>query len=89
MPRSRRPPFANTINFFDTGVTHTLAGTKHLDRNSDLFGRSFEHFLGLEIRAALAYWRRREPLTFWVSTHGHEVDFILGGRMAVEIKAKA
>jgi predicted AAA+ superfamily ATPase len=74
--------------FFDTGVTHTLAGTKHLDRNSDLFGRSFEHFLAMELRSALSYRRTREPLRFWRSTHGHEVDFIVGDRFAAEIKAK-
>ena len=33
--------------FFDLGVTHALAGTRQLDRNSDLYGRSFEHFARL------------------------------------------
>jgi len=75
--------------FFDTGVTHTLAGTKQLERNSDLFGRSFEHFVAMEIRSALSYRRMRESLRFWRSTHGHEVDFVVGGRFAVEVKAKA
>jgi len=75
--------------FFDTGVTHTLAGTKQLERNSDLFGRSFEHFLAMEIRSALSYQRSRDPLWFWRSTHGHEVDFVVGGRFAVEVKTKA
>ncbi len=75
--------------FFDTGVTHTLAGTKHLERNSDLFGRSFEHFLAMEIRGALSYQRTREQLCFWRSTHGHEVDFVVGDRFAVEVKAKS
>jgi predicted AAA+ superfamily ATPase len=75
--------------FFDTGVTHTLAGTKQLERNSDLFGRSFEHFIAMEIRSALSYRRLREPFHFWRSTHGHEVDFIVGDRFAIEVKAKA
>jgi len=74
--------------FFDTGVTHTLAGTKQLERNSDLYGRSFEHFVAMEIRSALSYRRMREPLRFWRSTHGHEVDFVVGDRFAVEVKAK-
>jgi len=75
--------------FFDTGVTHTLAGTKQLERNSDLFGRSFEHFAAMEIRSALSYRRMREPLRFWRSKHGHEVDFVVGDRFAVEVKTKA
>jgi predicted AAA+ superfamily ATPase len=74
--------------FFDTGVTHTLAGTKQLERNSDLFGRSFEHFLAMELRSILSYQRTREQLFFWRSTHGHEVDLVVGDRFAVEVKAK-
>lgn len=87
--RKRKAISTAKFYFFDTGVTHTLAGTKHLERNSDLFGRSFEHFLGLELRGALSYQRTRERLTFWRSTHGHEVDFVVGDRFAVEVKAKA
>jgi predicted AAA+ superfamily ATPase len=40
--------------FFDSGVTHTLAGTETLDRNSNLYGKSFEQFIGIKLRA---YWR--------------------------------
>ena len=89
--KSKRRKAISTAKFyfFDTGITHTLAGTKHLERNSDLFGRSMEHFLAMEIRSALSYQRSREPFSFWRSTHGHEVDFVVGDRFAVEIKAKA
>jgi predicted AAA+ superfamily ATPase len=73
--------------FFDTGVVHALAGTKSLDRNSDLYGRSFEHWIAMELRAYLSYSRSQEPLCFWRSTHGHEVDFVLGSRTAIEAKA--
>ena len=73
--------------FFDVGVAHALAGTRVLDRNSDLYGRSFEHWLGVELRAFLSYSRLREPLGFWRSVHGHEVDFVVGERLAVEAKA--
>lgn len=73
--------------FFDTGVVHALAGTQTLDRNSDLYGRSFEHWVGMELRAFLSYRRIRQPLRFWRSTHGHEVDFLVGERTAIETKA--
>lgn len=73
--------------FFDTGVTHTIAGTKVLDRNSDLYGRSFEQFIAMELRAYLSYRRIREPLTYWRSTHGYEVDFLIGEHTAIETKA--
>ncbi|NOT54966.1 MAG: ATP-binding protein [Deltaproteobacteria bacterium] len=88
---SKKRKAISTAKFYfcDTGVAHTLTGTKHLDRNSDLFGRSFAHFLAMELRSALSYQRTRESLSFWRSTHGHEVDFVVGNRFAVEVKAKA
>jgi predicted AAA+ superfamily ATPase len=89
--KSKRRKAISTAKFyfFDIGVTHTLAGTKQIDRNSDLFGRSFEHFLATEIRSALSYQRTREDFCFWRSTHGHEVDFVIGDRIAVEVKSKS
>jgi predicted AAA+ superfamily ATPase len=72
---------------FDLGVTHTLAGTKTLDRNSDLYGRSFEHWIGLELKSYLDYQRIQDRLCFWQSKHQHEVDFIIGDDIAIEVKA--
>jgi uncharacterized protein len=73
--------------FFDTGVTHTLAGTRALDRNSDLYGRSFEQWIGMELRACLDYRRRTDGLAYWRSTHEHEVNFIIGDHTAIEVKS--
>lgn len=74
--------------FFDTGVTHMLAGTKTLDRNSNLYGQSFEQFIGMELKAYLSYRRLQETLTFWRSLVGdYEVDFLIGELMAIEVKA--
>lgn len=72
---------------FDLGVTHTLARTKTLDRNSDLYGRSFEHWIGLELKSYLSYHRLKEPLNYWRSKHQHEVDYIIGDDIAIEVKA--
>lgn len=73
--------------FFDTGVTHAIAGTKFLDRNSNLYGASFEQFIGMELRAYLSYRRIKEPLCYWRSTHGHEVDYLIGEKVAIEVKS--
>ena len=43
--------------------------------------------IGYEIRAYLSYSRIKLPFTYWRSTHGHEVDFLIGERTAVEVKA--
>ncbi len=75
--------------FFDPGVTHMLSGTTTLERNSNLYGKSFEQFIGMEIRAFLSYKRKREQLAYWRSTHGHEVDFLIGEKVAVEVKSAA
>lgn len=73
--------------FFDPGVTHTIVGTKVLERHTNLYGQSFEQFIGMELRAYLSYRRIKERLTFWRSQAGHEVDFLVGDYTAIEVKA--
>lgn len=73
--------------FFDIGVANHLSGTRSLDRNSDIYGRAFEHFIAMELRAYLSYSKKREDLRFWRSINGQEVDFILGDQVGVEIKS--
>lgn len=85
--RKRKAIRTGKFYFFDPGVAHTLAGTQSLDRNSNLFGKSFEQFIGMEIRAYLNISRKKLPFTFWRSTHGHEVDFLIGDKLAIEVKA--
>jgi len=85
--KKRKAISTGKFYFFDPGVTHTLAGTQTLDRNSDLYGKSFEQFIGMEIRAYLSYKRIKHQLSYWRSTHGYEVDFLIGTNTAVEVKA--
>jgi predicted AAA+ superfamily ATPase len=73
--------------FFDPGITHMLAGTESLDRNSNLYGKSFEQFICMELRAYLSYKRKKLPLTYWRSKSNHEVDFLIGTQTAIEVKA--
>ena len=87
--RKRKAIKSAKFYFFDPGITHVLAGTRALDRNSDLYGKSFEQFIGMELRAYLSYRRKRLPLSYWRSTHGQEVDFLVGGELAIEVKSSA
>jgi predicted AAA+ superfamily ATPase len=41
----------------------------------------------MELRAYLSYRRKKLPLTYWRSKSDHEVDFLIGTRTAVEVKA--
>ena len=40
----------------------------------------------MELRAHLSYKRTRQTLSYWRSKHGHEVDFIIGDEIAIEVK---
>lgn len=71
---------------FDVGVKHTLAQITDIAPKTDLFGQAFEHFIAMEIRAWLDYRRLNKPLCYWCSTHGAEVDFIIGDDIALEVK---
>jgi predicted AAA+ superfamily ATPase len=73
--------------FFDVGVANFLAGFHQLPRASTEFGRAFEHFIAMELRAYLSYRRIKAPLNYWRSRDGLEVDFIIGDQQAVEVKA--
>ena len=75
--------------FFDTGVARNIAAVKVIERNSNFYGKAFEQFIWMELRAYLSYQRRRNlALTFWRTKHGQEVDFLIGEELAIEVKAK-
>ena len=73
--------------FFDMGVSHILKGVQNLDPQSDLFGQAFEQFISCELRAYLSYKNIHNPLQFWRSKSGMEVDFIVGDETAIEVKS--
>ena len=74
--------------FFDPGVARVLAGIEHTERSSAIYGKSFELFILMELRAYLSYQRRHMvKINFWRSRYGHEVDFLVGKEIAIEVKA--
>ena len=73
--------------YFDIGVKNRLAKIDAIPEQSDLFGQAFEHFIAMELRAYLSYFRKRLPLCFWRTSEGHEVDFIIDDEIAIEVKA--
>tara|TARA_B110000459_G_C16621365_1_gene501903 strand:- start:2773 stop:3921 length:1149 start_codon:yes stop_codon:yes gene_type:complete len=72
--------------FFDIGVRNTLVGINSLDKHSDSYGQAFEHFIAMELRAYLSYTRKKMELTYWHTVYRHEVDFIVGDEIAIEVK---
>lgn len=85
--RNRRMILTEKFYFFDVGVANYLAKRKPALGNTD-FGKSFEHFLLLEI---LSYKKYKQPdldIYYWRTSTGLEVDFILGSMdAAIEVKA--
>jgi predicted AAA+ superfamily ATPase len=73
--------------FFDPSVCHFILGVKALERNSNLWGKAFEQFLAMEIKAYLSYHQRRKKLYFWRNISKHEVDFIIDDEIAIEVKS--
>jgi predicted AAA+ superfamily ATPase len=73
--------------FFDPGVVRTLRRQGPIDPNSRDFGEYFEHILFLELKAWIDYRSPRSSLSYWRSRSGYEVDFVLDGRIAIEVKA--
>jgi predicted AAA+ superfamily ATPase len=86
---SQKRKAASTHKFylFDLGITHFLNEVEHLERASDLYGRAFEHWIALELRAYLSYRRIKQTLSFWRTYQGCEVDFLIGHACAIEVKS--
>ena len=86
--RRRKAIATAKFYFFDTGVARLLAGIEKIERRSTLYGKSFEHFIWMELRAYLSYRAKNlTEITFWRSRQGHEVDFLVGEELAIEVKA--
>jgi predicted AAA+ superfamily ATPase len=73
--------------FFDTGIVHQLQKIRSLPALSPGYGDAFESFIFHELNSYLHYNNSRESLHFWRTSSGIEVDFILGERIGIEVKA--
>jgi uncharacterized protein len=84
----RRIVAAPRFYFFDVCLVNDLSGRGRLSPGASDFGAAFEHFIFMEIRACIAYRRLQDTLSYWRTSSGLEVDFILSeGRTAVEVKS--
>jgi uncharacterized protein len=86
--KKRKSSATSKFFFFDIGVVNTLRGITRLEKNTTEWGMAFEHFIAMELRAALGYFRIKAPLSFWRSATHDEVDFIIGDHIAIEVKSK-
>ena len=84
----RKPICSSKYYFFDTGVARTLQGRGPLTEGTPEYGSAFETWIMHELTAYRDYTRNID-LSFWRSTSGYEVDFIIDGHTALEVKAKS
>ena len=84
--KKRKPLTSSKYYFFDVEVVAALQGRQFRPGTPE-FGEAFETYLMHEL-VSYSDYISGEPLSYWRSTSGFEVDFILGDHTAVEVKAK-
>lgn len=83
----RRVIQAPRFYYFDVGLANFLLKRKSIAPKTEIFGRAFEHFIYQEIVAYSHYSGIKYPVSYWRTTSGLEVDFILGDHeIAIEVK---
>lgn len=86
--KKRRLVAAPRFYFADISLVNELARRTTLLPGSTEYGAAFEHFIFMELRAWSVYRNQNLPLSYWRTSSGQEVDFILGdGQLALEIKS--
>jgi len=83
----RKPVATAKFYFFDVGVANALMKRGEIIPGSELYGPALEHQVFLELRAYLDYRRIDKELTFWRTHSGHEIDFLIGEEIGIEVKA--
>ncbi len=86
---NRRMIITEKFYLFDVGVANYLSRRQPCIGSPE-FGKAFEHYILMELKAYQAYRNPDMPITFWRTSTGREVDFILGEKeLAVEIKGSS
>lgn len=73
--------------FFDIGVLNSLLDRKHISNKTKDYGFLFEHFIFLELKAYIDYFKNDSKLEFWRVDEDTEVDFVVNNSIAIEVKA--
>lgn len=84
--RTRKPLVSSKYYFFDVGVVGQLQG-RLFRLNTPEAGQALETYIAHELFCYRDYVSD-ETIQHWRSASGFEVDFLLGGHTAIEVKAK-
>ena len=69
------------------GIVRSLRRLNIITPGSADFGEFFEHFIFMELKTWIDYQKPGTLLNYWRSKSGFEVDFLLDGKIAIEVKA--
>jgi len=84
--KKRKPLVSSKFYFFDVGVVAVLQG-REFRAGTPEFGEALETYRMHELNSFSDYISG-EPLSYWRSTSGFEVDVIIGDHTALAVKAK-
>ena len=82
----RRVVRAPKFYYRDVGCVNHLIRRQDLQPGQEAFGKAFENWICHELHAHSAYSERHYSIRYWRLASGIEVDFVLGDRVAIEIK---
>jgi predicted AAA+ superfamily ATPase len=84
--KKRKPLASSKYYFFDVGTVAALQG-RRFSVGTPEFSEAFETYLMHEL-SSFSDYASAQQLSYWRSTSGFEVDFIMGDHTAIEVKAK-
>ena len=85
--KSRKAVATPKFYLFDTGVWNAILGRFSIAPRTREYGEALEHRVFHELTAYLDYRRSDEALTYWrPQKQEAEVDFVVGDRIAIEVK---
>ncbi|MDR1407388.1 MAG: DUF4143 domain-containing protein [Tannerella sp.] len=85
---NRRVITAPKFYLFDVGIVNSLLNRGKIEPSTELFGKTFEHFIYQEVHAHSRYSENDYPVYYWRTASQLEIDFVLGEHeVAIEVKA--
>ena len=88
--KKRKAYTSSKFYLFDLGVIRQLLGYEKIESGTTEFGKFFETWIAMELRAYIGYRCKprinMNPLCYWRSLSGFEVDFIVMEKVAIETK---
>jgi predicted AAA+ superfamily ATPase len=84
----RRVVLSPKFYLCDIGIVNSLLKRGKIDFGTEIFGKTFEHLIYQEIYAHSRYSNLEYSISYWRTSSGFEVDFVLGNhQVAVEVKS--